>query len=315
MTDARAPDDQFSVAALAPPLDAFPSGHFYSPLIDVTDLTARAAELWPARTHPVLGIDFNDAFHREVLTADFPKYIGDYDYCEKEGEVKNAYDFFTQNSQFSWLDSRAAFVLLRKFRPSRIIEVGSGFSSLLMADVNRRYFDGRCSLTCIEPYPRAFLTAGVPGISEVIVKKVQEVPLSVFETLERDDILFIDSSHVSKTGSDVNYLFFEVLPRLKPGVKIHVHDIFLPHEYLKDWVLTERRSWNEQYVLRALLMYSTAFRVLFGNSYAFAAMPELVKSALAHPKGHAFAGGSIWLERTERLTIEANGLVGAVPPR
>jgi hypothetical protein len=80
-------------------------------------------------------------------------------------------------------------------------------------------------------------------------------------------------------------------------VKIHVHDIFLPHEYLKDWVLTERRSWNEQYVLRALLMYSTAFRVLFGNSYAFATMPELVKSALAHPKGHAFAGGSIWLER------------------
>jgi hypothetical protein len=194
--------------------DAFPSGHFYSPIIDTDELSARASELWPAEPPKVLGIDFNDAFHREVLTVDFPKHIVDYDYCEKEGEVKNEYDFFTQNSQFSWLDSRTAFVLLRKFKPSRIIEVGSGFSSLLMANVNRRFFDGRCSLTCIEPYPRPFLTAGVPGISEVIVKKVQEVPLSVFDALESGDILFIDSSHVSKTGSDVNYLFFEVLPRL-----------------------------------------------------------------------------------------------------
>lgn len=96
----------------------------------------------------------------------------------------------------------------------------------------------------------------------------------------------------------MNHLFFEVLPRLNQGVVIHIHDIFLPHEYLRDWVLEGGRSWNEQYVLRALLMYSTAFRVLFGCNYAFLRFPDLVRSALRHPKGAAYGGGSFWIERT-----------------
>jgi hypothetical protein len=128
---------------------------------------------------------------------------------------------------------------------------------------------------------------------------VQAVPLSVFENLEAGDVLFIDSSHVAKTGSDVNYLYFEVLPHLREGVFIHIHDIFLPNEYLKAWVITENRSWNEQYVLRALLMYSTMFKVKFGCAYAFTAMLPLIQDALAHPKRHGFAGGSIWLEKVQ----------------
>lgn len=292
----RKHQDAFSVAStsLAEP---FPPGHFYSPVVDAEEVLERQADLWPIAAPKIIGIDFNEANHRDVLTKDFPRFIRDYDYVEKEQEVVHDHDFFTQNSQFSWLDSRTAFVLLRKWQPARVIEVGSGFSSLLMADVNRRFLNGKCHITCIEPFPRPFLKEGVQGITELIVRKVQDVSLSVFETLVAGDVLFIDSSHVSKTGSDVNYLYFEVLPRLKPGVKIHIHDIFLPNEYLKNWVLTERRSWNEQYMLRALLMYSTAFRVCFGNSFAFATMPELVKDALSLPKGHAFGGGSIWIER------------------
>ncbi|MEO8801981.1 MAG: hypothetical protein ABI304_11880, partial [Rudaea sp.] len=118
-----------------------------------------------------------------------------------------------------------------------------------------------------------------------------------FTALESGDVLFIDSSHVAKTGSDVNYLYFEVLPRLAPGVRVHIHDIFLPHDYPREWVLDENRSWNEQYLLRALLMHSKGFRVIFGCSYAFWRFPELVRTALAHPNGHAFAGGSFWIER------------------
>ncbi len=276
---------------------AFPAGHFYSPVVDPEEMSARANELWPATPEPVLGIDFNDANHRRVLEQDFPRFMAEYAYVEKETSVAAEYDFFTQNSQFSWLDARAAFVLLRSWEPKKIIEVGSGFSSLLMADINRRFWNGRCDITCVEPYPRPFLVEGVPGLREVVPQKAQDVPLSVFESLDAGDVLFIDSSHVAKTGSDVNYLYFEILPRLKPGVRIHVHDIFLPNEYPKDWVITENRSWNEQYVLRALLMYSTAFRVLFGSAYAFAAMPGLVQTALAHPKGHAFGGGSLWIEK------------------
>jgi len=118
-----------------------------------------------------------------------------------------------------------------------------------------------------------------------------------FTSLQAGDILFIDSSHVAKTGSDVNFLYFEVLPRLASGVRIHVHDILLPADYPKDWVLRENRSWNEQYVLRALLMYSTGFRVMFGCNYAFRGFPGLVAAALGDPNGPSFGGGSLWLER------------------
>ena len=116
-------------------------------------------------------------------------------------------------------------MLLRAWRPSRIIEVGSGYSTLLIADVARRFLDGTTRITAIEPYPRPFLAKiGV----ELIEARVQDVPPAVFDVLERGDVLFIDSSHVAKTCSDVNHLFFEILPRLKPGVRIHVHDVFLP---------------------------------------------------------------------------------------
>ncbi len=276
---------------------AHPNGHFYSPVVDPDTLLPRRAELWPSEPK-VLGIDFNDASHERLLREVLPRHLPDYDYPELHaGDENTATGFFTRNSQFSWLDSRTLFALLREWRPARLIEVGSGFSSLLIADVNQRFLDGAIAVTCIEPYPRPFLAAGIAGIDELRREKVEDVPLDVFASLAPGDVLFIDSSHVAKTGSDVNYLVFEVLPRLAAGVRIHVHDIFLPNEYPQDWVLEHNRSWNEQYVLRALLMYSTAFRVLFGCSYAFHRFPQLVIDALAHPQGHGFAGGSFWFER------------------
>ncbi|GLZ41275.1 class I SAM-dependent methyltransferase [Actinokineospora sp. NBRC 105648] len=275
-----------------------PNGHFYSPVTDPGELAAQSTRLWPARPE-ILGIDFDDEHHRHVLTELFPRYFGDYDYPEVLPETPDLDRFFTQNSQFSWLDARSLFVLLRHWRPARVIEVGSGFSSLLMADVNRRFLDDAVEITCVEPYPRAFLHSGVAGLSRVLEQKVQDVPLAEFDRLGAGDMLFIDSSHVAKTGSDVNYLYFEVLPRLRAGVRVHIHDIFLPHEYPKDWVLGENRSWNEQYLVRALLMYSHGFRVLFGSAYAHWRFEEEVRRAMALPGGHSFGGGSLWLERTD----------------
>jgi hypothetical protein len=277
--------------------EEFPPGHFYSPVVDRDDVAARGEQIWP--DEPMcLGIDFDDDHHRHVLTEVFAQFIGDYDFPETEDEITAPHQYFTQNSQFSWLDSRALFVLLRHWRPRRIIEVGSGFSSLLMADVNQRFLDGTVDITCIEPYPRPFLVEGqVPGLARVIVDKVQDVALDEYQRLQAGDILFIDSSHVSKTGSDVNHLYFEVLPRLAAGVRIHVHDIFLPDDYPAEWVLFDKRSWNEQYVLRALLMYSSAFAVRFGCAYALHRFGDEVASALGRPAGQAFGGGSIWLEK------------------
>lgn len=275
---------------------AFPAGHFYSPVVDVRAVTERRAEIWPERPEP-LGIDFNDDSHRTILCEVFPRHIGGYDYPQRLAKGEEKGRFYNDNPAFSWLDSRALFVLLREWRPRRLIEVGGGFSTLLVADVNTRFLSGALEVSCIEPHPPPFLERQIPGLTRLLVERVERIELEFFARLGKGDVLFIDSSHVAKTGSDVNFLLFEVLPRLKPGVRIHIHDVFLPHDYPEQWVLQENRSWNEQYVVRALLMYSSVFRVVFSCTYAFHRYPELVSTALGLADGRGFGGGSLWLER------------------
>ena len=271
-----------------------PNGHFYSPVTDPRDLEQRAHLLWPERRSRCLGISFNEKNHIRVLQEWFPAFIGDYDYPEQQAREDM---YFTRNSQFSWLDSRTLAIFLRALKPQKVIEVGAGFSSLLTADVNHRFMDEQIEFTCIEPYPRKFLEKPVPGLSKLMVERVESIDLDFFSSLQAGDILFIDSSHVSKTGSDVNYLYFRILPRLPKGVLVHIHDIFLPFEYPKDWAIGENRSWNEQYLLRALLMDSKAYKVFFGCNYAFHAFNSLVASALDFPDRRSFAGGSFWIEK------------------
>ena len=271
----------------------FPPGHFYSPIVDPESLDPE--RVWPVDP-VVLGIDFNDASHVDLLTRAFPRFHALYDYPDRLPESDSLDRFFTENSQFSWLDPHVLFVLLFDRKPRRVVEVGSGFSSLLIADVNDRYFGSRMEVTCVEPYPRPFLARGLRGITRLLEAKVQEVDVALFESLRGGDVLFIDSSHVAKTGSDVNFLFFEALPRLAPGVLVHVHDIFLPHDYPKEWVLVENRSWNEQYLLQALLQ-GGAFEVVFGCTYAFHRHRDLVRRALDRPDGGAWGGGSFWIRK------------------
>jgi predicted O-methyltransferase YrrM len=273
------------------------NGHFYSPVVNPEEIASQADQVWKNRL-ALPGFEFNDSHHLKILDEVFPGLIGDYDYPEHApADDEELRSFYTRNSQFSWLDSRLLFVLLRHWQPRRIIEVGSGYSSLLMADVNHRFLNDRIRISCIEPYPRPFLRKGIQGLDEVIEKRVQAVSPKLFDELEAGDILFIDSSHVSKTGSDVNELFLEVLPRLKPGVRIHIHDIFLPAEYPREWVVDENRSWNEQYLLRALLIHSSGFRVLFGSNYAYLRFPGQVGTALGLGDRPAYGGGSFWIER------------------
>jgi hypothetical protein len=281
---------------------AFPDGHFYSPVVDPDDIARRRAQIWPAEP-AVRGIDFDDESHTHLLCDVFPGLLQDFDYPEEGNEDASDGRFFVRNSQFSWLDCRALFVLLRHWRPRRMIEVGSGFSTLLAADVNRRFLGGRLVLTCIEPYPRPFLVAGVPGVTELVQERLELTDPSRFETLEAGDVLFIDSSHVAKTGSDVNTLYFEVLPRLAAGVHVHVHDIFLPDDYPPDWVIGENRSWNEQYVVRALLMDSTRYRPVFGCAYAQRRHADLVAAALGRAPGRGFGGGSLWIDVSGQDTV------------
>ena len=150
-------------------------------------------------------------------------------------------------------------------------------------------------MICIDPFPRDFVRNGLPGLQSLITKKVQEIDLEFFSQLQSGDILFIDSSHTVKIGGDVNYLFLEVLPRLKPGVIVHVHDIFLPFEYRRDWVQDEFRFWNEQYLLQAFLAFNSEFEVLLANAYLNHCHQEDLKAAF--PNLLSWASGSFWMRR------------------
>lgn len=271
---------------------------FYSPLVDVEDIKQRADALWPnTGTTAPLGIDFNDAHQKEVICRWFPKYIHLYDYPD-EGEINDGLDsYFSHNGIFEMLDSRALLVLLNAWKPKRLLEIGCGMSTILTTDINRRMLNQSMRVACVEPYPPEYLRNIANQIDDFHQIRAEFLPMKVFESLDAGDVLFIDSSHVCKTGSDVNFLFFEVFPRLKSGVKVHIHDVFFPYEYPKQWVLDEHRSWNEQYLLRALLMGSAMFKVLFGCHYAFWRYRDLVISALNHGDGSGYGGGSFWMEK------------------
>jgi hypothetical protein len=270
----------------------FPNGHFYSPVIDAEDLRQREKEIWPAEHTEPPGIDLDLPGQRDLLERARP-FASDYRYPDSEAEKANPWDFHEDNGLFENLDSRMLYSMLRIRAPHRVVEVGCGHSSLLSADVNCNHLGTGCDITCIEPHPPDFLSDEIPGISRLIPQRVERVGLEPFLDLQSGDFLFIDSSHVSKTGNDVNFLYLEVIPRLAPGVVIHLHDIFIPEEYPRGWVLGEERSWNEQYLLQALLMFSAGFRVLFGSNCATCFFPEQVVSVF----GGSYGGGSFWIEK------------------
>ena len=157
--------------------------------------------------------------------------------------------------------------MLRHLRPARMIEVGSGFSSLVAARANREHLGGELDFTCIEPYPRDFLAdGGVPGISAPARgADPGHAARGRSSELGAGDVLFIDTSHTVKTGGDVPWIFNEMLPRLAPGVVVHIHDVFLPGDYPQQWVL-EGWGWNEVYLVRAFLAFNTGFEVLPARS-------------------------------------------------
>lgn len=270
----------------------FPPGHFYSPIADPEDLKVRAERIW-APGCDLAGIDLNVDEQLELL-AQLRQYQETVEYpIEAPGDPTV---YFYKNDQFPVLDAEFLHAALCHFRPRTVIEVGSGFSSLVTAGVNRQILNYEINFTCIEPYPRQFLIDGVDGISSLVRKKVEDVELAYFDRLEAGDLLFIDSSHVAKIGSDVNYLFFEVIPRLKSGVMVHIHDVFLPDEYPKVWAIDEGRNWNEQYLLRAFLQFNNAWKVLWSAYFMSTRHTQAVMDVF--PRFPQLGGGgSFWMVR------------------
>jgi hypothetical protein len=275
----------------------FSPGHYYSPLPDTRELGAepRHGEVWPPRPRETPGIDWRD--ERQVALC---RVLGNQDRLDfPEGPTGDPAEYFVGNDQFSPFDAWLLEGMLRHLGPRRLVEIGSGYSTLVSARVNRELLGGSMTLACIEPYPRPFLVEGVEGVSELRIEKVQETPLEVFDELRDGDVLFIDTSHVAKTGSDVVWLYQEVVPRLARGVVVHIHDMFMPGEYPVKWVL-DGWAWNELYVVRAFLAFNSAFRVELGAQYLLEHHRELVLDSFPGMREERFArpgGGSLWIRR------------------
>ena len=262
--------------------------HFYQPIPNTQSLSET---LW-SRPSELTGIDMNDAVQLDLLRNQFPKFRGEYDQFPAEA-TSEPIRFSLNNGLFDGTDALVAYCMIRHFQPRLIIEVGSGFSSLVAVEAIAK--SEGSALICIEPFPPDFLRKGFPGLHSLIDKKVEDIDVEFFSQLGSGDILFIDSSHTVRIGGDVNYLFLEVLPRLKPGVIVHVHDIFFPFDYRRDWVMDELRFWAEQYLLHAFLTFNFEFEVLMANAYLGHRYMEDLKATF--PKSPWWGGGSFWMRR------------------
>jgi predicted O-methyltransferase YrrM len=268
-------------------------GHFYSPLPDIEEVKANAGKIWKQPEMRIPGINMNPdqqyshlrEFFEMSSSLPFPE--------EKNGKTRYHYN----NPSFAYADAITLHCMIRKYKPKRIIEVGSGFSSCVMADTNELFFNNSIKLTFIEPNPQFFFSV-LPEkdykTNRILVNKVQDVDLELYDELEENDILFIDSSHVSKIGSDVNHEFFEIIPRLKKGVIVHFHDIFHPFEYPYDWVI-EGRAMNENYMLKAFLQYNESFEILFMSTYVCTFFKDEIEKNM--PIFLKNSGGNFWMKK------------------
>jgi len=239
------------------------------------------------------GIDLNDELQLRLLTEVFPRFRSEYETFPHAPSDDPA-EFYFDNLYFSGDDALVLYCMVRHLKPAQILEVGSGFSTRVSAKAILRNGTGR--LQCIEPYPSPILIQGFAGLDRLYESKVEDMGLDPFLALGAGDILFIDSSHMCRIASDVNFLYLEVLPRLQPGVVVHIHDIFLPFEYKREWIKQDHYFWNEQYLLQAFLAFNSGFEVMFANTYMAHHHPQATRAAF--PSSPWVGGCSFWMRRT-----------------
>jgi predicted O-methyltransferase YrrM len=265
-------------------------GHFYSPIPSLEEVSRKEASIFAEPESSLAGIDLREPDQLKVID-DLISFYGDHPFARAGKETR----FRPKNPNFSLAEAIILYCMIRRSQPKRIVEIGSGYSSCAILDTNEQFFGDAISCIFIDPYAELLLSL-LNDRDEAQVKihdcSVQDVDLATFERLRSGDILFVDSTHVAKVGSDVNWIVFEVLPRLTEGVIVHFHDIYYPFEYTKEWVY-QGRAWNEAYVVRAFLEYNDRFHVLFFNSFMGKFHADVLKQRMpecAHP------GSSLWLE-------------------
>ena len=235
--------------------------HFYQPIPNRQEIMTYAG-----KERPLSSIEWHLDKQTELVRYLLEKYALEFN----NKEIFSAFGYSQDTSALISGDAEVLYAMVREKKPSRVIEIGSGGSTKIIAAALRMNFrenSQKSQLISIEPYPQDFLK-DFANVSKdflefsLLTQKVEAVDLSVFESLQTNDILFVDSSHVFKSGSDVEFEFLQVYPRLKTGVLVHIHDIFFPYDYPIEWNLKESRYWNEQYFLETFLQFNKKFQVL-----------------------------------------------------
>lgn len=235
-------------------------GHFYSPIGDEAELK----QYWisdhkarqKTRVDALLNYDAMTAVWNEIA----PSIIA-FPMTQTEG-----FRYYGINSEFMYYDASILSGMIQHLNPRQIIEIGAGYSSAAMFDTVDRMRAPRLeSFTTIDPDLSRINRLSPPASSKLIKAQVQTIPVETFAALEPGDLFFIDSSHVLKTGSDVHYEYLHILPALKSGVIIHIHDVYYPFEYPRRWVVSQNRSWNEVYLVDMMLSHGDRYEVLFFN--------------------------------------------------
>lgn len=260
-----------------------PPGHFYSPVVDPSDFSNMPSY------EPING-------DIEIDTIKMLKLL---DKVEKSGlvfplEKTEGHRYYSNNDQYAEGDAFTYSGILEVLQPQKIVEIGSGYSTAVVLDwIESRKLNQAVQVTVIEPYPDRLLSlVSNEDDFTLIAKRVQDVELNLFKTLQKNDILFIDSSHIGKSGSDVLFELFKILPVLNSGVWVHFHDCFWPFEYPESWVKNDNRSWNELHFLRAFLSYNTSFEIKFFNHYLALLSTEWRKKL---PSEINNPGGALWI--------------------
>ncbi|MFI5388526.1 MAG: class I SAM-dependent methyltransferase [Candidatus Eremiobacterales bacterium] len=270
--------------------------HHTQPVPDTRDLGPR---IW-SEPSELVGIDMREAEQLRLLESFVARLKHEYGAMPRRPRSEGPPRFYMENPFFGPVDAEILHCMIRTEKPKRIIEIGSGFSTLLAKEAlelnARDGFPGR--LDSYDPAPAGVLASVAGERVSINVSRAEDIPFDTFEQLGPGDILFIDSTHVVRIGGDVCYEILEVVPRLRDGVLVHFHDIFMPAQYPKDWVLRQRFFWTEQYLLQAFLAFNDAFAVLWGSSFMHARHPQKIAAAFASfdPKSN-HTGGSFWIRR------------------
>ncbi|MEO9140336.1 MAG: class I SAM-dependent methyltransferase [Jatrophihabitans sp.] len=268
----------------------YPPGHYHSPLPDLHVAPIAGEVEDPPATLP--GIDLRVDAQR-ALAQEFFGYYPDMPF---EEEPKDGLRYHLDCTWFAHGDATALHCMLRHLKPARYVELGSGWSSACALDTAELFLDNAVEFTFIDPNPERLRSVLRPSDNVRIIDTGAEVDWSMVSQLEAGDVLFIDSSHVSKYGSEVNRLFLDIFPRLPAGVNIHVHDIFWPFSYPVRW-LNKGRAWNEAYLLRAWLCDNPRAEITWFNSYlSYAARAEIGPKM---PAWDIDPGTSIWIQTVQ----------------